>query len=178
MRKLSGEYYTLIYLIIHIFHKLHHLHNEFELLNVRVIAGNITLPLLGLSKLEFDFISNQINFIINSGADINLSSVYAESKVVNIDGLIELIKLSTTGDYQKPIEGFSSVSVFFNSSNCKEFDKETIIPPLQNINNLPGGYMKMIMALENTGVGHDSEFLQLIIQSCYAIKKYPRIEKN
>ncbi|KAK5584623.1 hypothetical protein RB653_006237 [Dictyostelium firmibasis] len=184
-------------------HKLHHLHTEFELSKVKVIVGNLALPLLGLSKLEFDFISNQINLIINSGADINLSSVYAESKVVNIDGLIELIKLSTTGDYQKPIVTFSSVSVFFDMPNCKEFDEDTIIPPLENINNLPGGYMKskvvgenilreaakrgipsmvirppIIFAHENTGIGHDSDFIQLIIQSCYAIKKYPRIEKN
>ncbi|KAM9958180.1 hypothetical protein ACTFIW_001040 [Dictyostelium discoideum] len=184
-------------------HKLYHLHNEFELSKVRVIVGNLASPLLGLSKLDFDYISNQINLIINSGADINLASNYEESKVVNIGGLIELIKLSTTGDYQKPIVGFSSISVFFNAPNCKEFDEETVIPTIENINNLPGGYMKskvvveyffreiakrgipsmlirppVLFSHEETGVGHDSDFFQLIIQSCYAVKKYPKIDKN
>ncbi|KAN0029102.1 hypothetical protein ACTFIV_010975 [Dictyostelium citrinum] len=184
-------------------HKLYHIHNEFELSKVKVIVGNLASPLLGLSKLEFEHISNQINLIINSGADINLASNYEESKVVNIGGLIELIKLSTTGNYQKPIVTFSSVSVFFDAPNCKEFDEETIIPTIENINNLPSGYMKskvvgenilreaatrgipsmvirppIIFAHEETGIGHDSDFFQLITQSCYAIKKYPKINKN
>ncbi|KAM9980325.1 hypothetical protein ACTFIZ_006582 [Dictyostelium cf. discoideum] len=184
-------------------HKLYQLHNEFELSKVKVIVGNLASPLLGLSKLEFDYISNQINLIINSGADINLASNYEESKVVNIGGLIELIKLSTIGDYQKPIVTFSSISVFFNAPNCKEFDEETVMPTIENINNLPGGYMKSKVVVENilrevakrgipsmvirppaifsheeTGIGHDSDFFQLIIQSCYAVKKYPKIDKN
>ncbi|KAM9959508.1 hypothetical protein ACTFIR_000585 [Dictyostelium discoideum] len=184
-------------------HKLYQLHNEIELSKIKVIVGNLASPLLGLSKLDFDYISNQINLIINSGADINLASNYEESKVVNIGGFIELFKLSTTGDYQKPIVGFSSVSVFFNAPSCKEFDEETVIPTIENINNLPGGYMKSKVVVENilreiakrgipsmlirppvifsheeTGVGHDSDFFQLIIQSCYAVKKYPKIDKN
>ncbi|KAN0031302.1 hypothetical protein ACTA71_010391 [Dictyostelium dimigraforme] len=160
-------------------HKLYQVHSEKEISKIKVIV------------------------VINSGADINLASNYDESKVVNICGLIELIKLSTTGNYQKPIVSFSSVSVFFNAPNCKEFDEETIIPSLENINNLPSGYMKskvvgenilretakrgipsmlirppVIFSHEETGIGHDSDFYQLIIQSCYEIKKYPKINKN
>ncbi|KAN0029099.1 hypothetical protein ACTFIV_010972 [Dictyostelium citrinum] len=36
----------------------------------------------------------------------------------------------------------------------------------------------VIFAHEELGIGHNSDFFQLITQSCYAIKKYPKINKS
>ncbi|KAN0029940.1 hypothetical protein ACTA71_008080 [Dictyostelium dimigraforme] len=185
-------------------HKVYNQLNEMQLSKIVPVVGDLAKVRLGLSDKDYSLIANNANLIINSGADLNLESDYKSNKPVNVDGIIEIIKLSISDQIngiQKPIVNFSTFTVFLNQSlNGKEFD-ESILPSLDNIDNLPAGYMQSkvvgeyllieaakrgipsmlirppsIFSHPETGVGLSSDFFQLSVQCCYATGYYPDVE--
>ncbi|KAM9979442.1 hypothetical protein ACTFIY_008685 [Dictyostelium cf. discoideum] len=181
------------------YHQLYQKLNQSQISKIIPIIGDLSMNKLGLSNDDYDTISKNVNLIINPGADINQKSSYQDCKLVNVNGLKEIIKLSLSSLNQRiPIVNFSSFSVFFNQSLDKNFD-ESILPSIDNIDNLPTEYMKskvvgeyiLLEASKNynipsilirppsiflnpeTGIGHSSDFTLLIIQSCYELGYYP-----
>ncbi|KAN0023240.1 hypothetical protein ACTFIU_011407 [Dictyostelium citrinum] len=185
-------------------HKVYNQLNQSQLSKIVPVVGDLAKVRLGLSDKDYSLIANNANLIINSGADLNLESDYKSNKPVNVDGIIEIIKLSisdSVNGIQKPIVNFSTFTVFLNQSlNGEEFD-ESILPSLDNIDNLPAGYMQSkvvgeyllieaarrgipsmlirppsIFSHPETGVGLSSDFFQLSVQCCYATGYYPDVE--
>ncbi|KAM9996377.1 hypothetical protein ACTFIY_002565 [Dictyostelium cf. discoideum] len=185
-------------------HKVYDQLNQFQLSKIVPVIGDLAKVRLGLSDKDYSLIANNANLIINSGADLNLESDYNSNKPVNVDGIVEIIKLSISdhiNGIQKPIVNFSTFTVFINQSlNGEEFD-ESILPSLDNIDNLPAGYMQSkvvgeyllieaarrgipsmlirppsIFSHPESGVGLSSDFFQLSVQSCYATGYYPDVD--
>ncbi|KAM9986837.1 hypothetical protein ACTFIY_011276 [Dictyostelium cf. discoideum] len=108
-----------------------------------------------------------------------LFQFYEDCKKVNVKGVIELIKLSLSSFTLKNIliVNFSSFSVFYNQELNENFN-ESILPSIDNINNLPTGYMKSkippgIFLNPETGIGHKSDFTLLFLQCCYELGCHP-----
>ncbi|KAM9969316.1 hypothetical protein ACTFIR_001145 [Dictyostelium discoideum] len=185
-------------------HKVYDQLNQIQLSKIVPVIGDLAKVRLGLSDKDYSLIANKANLIINSGADLNLESDYNSNKPVNVDGIVEIIKLSISdhiNGIQKPIVNFSTFTVFINQSlNGEEFD-ESILPSLDNIDNLPAGYMQSkvvgeyllieaarrgipsmlirppsIFSHPETGVGLSSDFFQLSVQCCYATGYYPDVD--
>ncbi|KAM9972762.1 hypothetical protein ACTFIR_012131 [Dictyostelium discoideum] len=181
------------------YHQLYQKLNKSQISKIIPIIGDLSMNKLGLSNDDYETISKNINLIINPGADINQKSSYQDCKLVNVNGLKEIIKLSLSSLKQRiPIVNFSSFSVFFNQSLDKNFD-ESILPSIDNIDNLPTEYMKskvvgeyiLLEASKNynipsilirppsiflnpeTGIGHSSDLTLLMIQSCYELGYCP-----
>ncbi|KAM9996940.1 hypothetical protein ACTFIZ_001878 [Dictyostelium cf. discoideum] len=186
------------------YHRLYEKLNKSQISKIIPIIGDLSMNKLGLSNDDYETISKNVNLIINSGADINQKSSYQDCKLVNVNGVKEIIKLSLSSLNQRiPIVNFSSFSVFFNQSLDKNFD-ESILPSIDNIDNLPTEYMKSKVVGEyilseasnnynipsilirppsiflnpETGIGHISDFTLLIIQSCYELGYYPNQFEN
>ncbi|KAK5574557.1 hypothetical protein RB653_009810 [Dictyostelium firmibasis] len=181
-------------------HNLHEKLNQTQLSKITPVIGDLSKNEFGLSKDDYKKISTNVNLIINSGADINLKSSYQDCKIVNINGVIEIIKLSlSSAKVNKiPIVNFSSFSVFYNQDVGDNFN-ESILPSIENIENLPTGYMKSKVVAEyilkeasskynissilirppgiflnpDTGIGHSSDFTLLTIQCCYELGYFP-----
>ncbi|KAM9988497.1 hypothetical protein ACTFIZ_012235 [Dictyostelium cf. discoideum] len=185
-------------------HKVYDQLSPMQLSKIVPVIGDLAKVRLGLSDKDYSLIANNANLIINSGADLNLESDYNSNKPVNVDGIVEIIKLSISDSIngiQKPIVNFSTFTVFINQSlNGEEFD-ESILPSLDNIDNLPAGYMQSkvvgeyllveaarrgipsmlirppsIFSHPETGVGLSSDFFQLSVQCCYATGYYPDVD--
>ncbi|EGC34426.1 hypothetical protein DICPUDRAFT_94806 [Dictyostelium purpureum] len=166
------------------------------------ITGDISKYRLGLPNETYSILSNEVDIIINSAADLNLQSNYQESKPVNVNGVKELIKFSVSNETQKPIVHFSSFSVFFNHSlNGEEFDEDKILPRFESTSI---GYIQSKVITENlltyaeksrgipsltirlpdiwsnpeTGKGHPNDLLHLSIQASSVIGYYPNIYKD
>ncbi|EAL71629.1 hypothetical protein DDB_G0271530 [Dictyostelium discoideum AX4] len=186
------------------YHQLYEKLNQSQISKIIPIIGDLSMNKLGLSNDDYETISKNVNLIINPGADINQKSSYQDCKLVNVNGVKEIIKLSLSSLKQRiPIVNFSSFSVFFNQSLDKNFD-ESVLPSIDNIDNLPTEYMKSKVVGEyilleaskkynipsilirppsiflnpETGIGHISDFSLLSIQSCYELGYYPNQFEN
>ncbi|EGC33471.1 hypothetical protein DICPUDRAFT_36677 [Dictyostelium purpureum] len=122
--------------------------NTQQLSKINVIVGDLSKNQFGLNNKEFKLLSNDINLIINSGADINLSIDYESIKPVNVNGVKEIIKLSlSSSKIIVPIVNFSTYSVFMKQELKGDFkdnfdEQQFGLVPLENLNILPGGYMQ------------------------------------
>lgn len=88
--------------------------NETYSTRVVVVAGDLELPLLGLSHNKFAQLTHEIDVIYHNGAYINLIYPYSKLKVANVDGTQELLKLATQVK-TKPFHFISTLDVFQNS---------------------------------------------------------------
>ncbi|EGC29819.1 hypothetical protein DICPUDRAFT_158551 [Dictyostelium purpureum] len=183
-------------------HQLYDSLTQQQLSKIIAITGDISKYRFGLSNEIYTILSNEVDIIINSAADLNLQSNYQESKPVNVNGVKELIKFSVSNETQKPIVHFSSFSVFFNQPlNGEEFDEDKILPRFESTSI---GYMQTKVISERlltyaeksrgipsltirlpdiwsnpeTGIGHPNDVLHLSIQVSSVIGYYPNIYKD
>jgi len=75
------------------------------------IPGDLTKPLLGLSREEFERIALQIDAIYHSGADVNFVKPYSLLKATNVLGTQEVLRLASQGKV-KPMHYISTGAVF------------------------------------------------------------------
>ncbi|EGC29820.1 hypothetical protein DICPUDRAFT_158552 [Dictyostelium purpureum] len=182
-------------------HQLYDSLTQQQLSKIIAITGDISKYRFGLSNETYSILSNEVDIIINSAADLNLQSNYQESKIVNVNGVKELIKFSISNETQKPIVHFSSISVFYNQPLYdKEFDEDTILP---RFDGTPIGYMQTKVITERlltyaeksrgipsltirlpdiwsnpeTGIGHPTDIFQLSIHASSVLGYYPNINK-
>lgn len=72
-------------------------------------AGDLELPLLGLSQTDFESLSKHANVIIHNGAQVSFLKTYHSLRKSNIASTIELCRMAIVG--QTPLHFVSSASV-------------------------------------------------------------------
>lgn len=84
-----------------------------SLLTLGQIAGDLSLPLLGLSKQRFETLCSDIDVVYHNGAAVNSVQTYAYHRAPNVLGTHEVIRLAVTNKI-KPLHHVSTLSVFEN----------------------------------------------------------------
>ncbi len=79
----------------------------------RVVAapGDLGEPLFGMDEGEFDALAREVNFVIHTGATVNLVYPYSALKSVNVDGTREVLRLACRHEV-KPVHYVSTNGVF------------------------------------------------------------------
>ncbi len=99
------------------------------------VAGEMSKPLLGLSKQKFSELAEQIDVIYHSGAFVNFTRPYLTLKATNVLGTQEILRLASLTQ-TKPIHFISSIAVLLGSSQNRKIMETEVLDP----GNLKGGY--------------------------------------
>ncbi len=163
------------------------------------VVGDLSKPLLGVSKQQFSKLAAQIDIIYHSGAFVNFTRPYLTLKATNVLGTQEVLRLASVTQ-TKPIHFISSIAVFLNQAylpNSKIM--ETDIP---DYNGLKGGYNqskwvaeKLVMAAQERGLpsciylppgimGHSKTGIIanfndpwcILMKGCIQLEKFPTLE--
>src|SRR5262249_47915849 len=78
---------------------------------IRVVPGDLSLPLLGLSRERFDELAAAIDAVFHNGALVNMVPPYQALKAANVLGTGEVLRLACQTK-PKPVHYISTVSVF------------------------------------------------------------------
>lgn len=78
---------------------------------VRAIAGDLQSPRLGVDAATYRKLCDEIETIYNCATSMNHLETYAAAKIANVQGLEELLRLTTLGS-QKVLQHVSTLSVF------------------------------------------------------------------
>lgn len=112
--------------------KRYQLWNDSMLDRIRVVVGNLGLPLLGLDDAGFDALSRSIDSICHNGAALDFNKSYDELKAINVRGTLAILKLATLTK-NIPVHHVSTVSVFDSSTHYGREIQETDTPDHQGI---------------------------------------------
>ena len=102
------------------------------------VVGDLSEPLLGLSREHFDVLATQIDTIYHSAAAVNWINSYSRLKPANVVGTQEILRLACHRRL-KPLHMVSSLSVFPLMGN----DPGTVISERDSLDHggvLYGGY--------------------------------------
>ncbi|MEL6461122.1 MAG: thioester reductase domain-containing protein [Cyanobacteria bacterium J06621_15] len=156
------------------------------------IVGDLSQPLLGLGKNQFENLSTEIDTIYHNGAWVHHTSPYSLLKATNVLGTQEIIKLACKNKV-KPLHFISTISVFAGTNQIIHENE-----PL-DINRTPaGGYAQSKWVAEKlvtiarqrnlpvsiyrvgavsghsqTGVFNRNDFLYKMIQGCVQLGSAP-----
>lgn len=81
------------------------------------VIGDLSQPLLGLSKEQFQGMANQIDIIYHNGASVHLFYPYHKLKAINVLGTQEILRLASL-EQVKPVHFISTLSVLQSFSHC------------------------------------------------------------
>jgi thioester reductase-like protein len=79
---------------------------------VRVVAGDLGGPELGLDPEVYEELAAEVDAIIHAGAAINFLRPYSALRAVNVGGTEAVLRLAA-GHRRKPVHYLSSLAVFF-----------------------------------------------------------------
>lgn len=82
------------------------------------VLGDLSNPLLGLTRRDFDALAEQVDVIYHNGAWVNFMASYADLKAANVRGTEEILRLAGQG-HIKPLHFVSSYSVFFSKERTQ-----------------------------------------------------------
>nr|AKL78827.1 GLNRPS8 [Glarea lozoyensis] len=71
--------------------------SEFPSKKIKVYAGDLTLPRLGLSLKDAEAVFNEVDTIIHNGADVSFLKTYSTLKAANLTSTVELANLGLRG---------------------------------------------------------------------------------
>lgn len=80
------------------------------------LAGDISLPSFGWSEDIFRQRAEQVDLICHSAGSINMSLPYNRLKPINVNGVMEAMRMAGTG-YTKPFHFISSIAVFYSDAH-------------------------------------------------------------
>lgn len=104
---------------------------------IKIIIGDISLPNLGLTTLEWNNLCESISTIYHCAAEVNMFKCYQELKTINLVGTQEIIHFASTA-IQKKIHYVSTLSVFVSTNQNKDVCYES--DALLNTQYVYGGY--------------------------------------
>lgn len=167
---------------------------------VRVVVGDVSLPLMGLTRERFAELARRIGAIYHSAGRLNMALPYAQLKAPNVTGTREVLRLACT-EYTRPVHFVSSLAVFFSDLYAgapllKESD------PPEYHSSLKGGYSKTkwvadqmvtragerglpvtvfrpvrIMGHSRTGLNHDmGDLLPILLRGCILLGRCPELD--
>lgn len=85
--------------------------HDYDRSRVMPIGGDLSGPLLGLTREQFDALGTQIDWIYHNGAGVNWIYPYSRLKPANVLGTHEIVRLASHLRV-KPVHLISSLSVF------------------------------------------------------------------
>ena len=112
---------------------------------VRVIAGDLGAPQLGLAPQQWGTLAANVGGIVHCGALLSLAANYDALAPVNLGGTATLLALANTAR-PKRLDLVSSLSVFVDSTQSTGRFAETT--PLANTGGVHGGYAQTKWAAE------------------------------
>jgi thioester reductase-like protein len=84
--------------------------NDIYRARIRAIVGSLSLPMLGLSDDEYQYLASNVQVIYHNAAIVNSVMSYQQLKNDNVDGTLHLIRLATTRGI-KPFHYISTIGV-------------------------------------------------------------------
>jgi thioester reductase-like protein len=167
---------------------------------IHVVAGDVSLPLMGLTPERFAELAHKISAIYHSAGRLNMALPYAQLKAANVTGTREVLRLACT-EYTRPVHFVSSLAVFFSDRNAGgPLLKESDSPEYHS--SLKGGYSKSkwvadqmvtkagerglpvtifrpvrIMGHSRTGLNHDmGDLLPILLRGCVLLGRCPELD--
>lgn len=170
---------------------------------VKVIVGDLGLPLFGLSQEKFFELSTTIDVIIHNGALVHWVYPYSKLKAMNVLGTVEAIRLSVT-HHVKPLHFVSSTSVFDSLHYLHRNEPVLETEPLEGGPGLSVGYAQSkwvaeriillardkyklpltifrpgyIMGHSKSGVTNTDDYLVRLIKGCIQLGHAPRMRNK
>jgi len=167
---------------------------------LRVVAGDVSLPLMGLTRERFDELAREIGAIYHSAGRLNMALSYPQLKAANVTGTREVLRLACA-EFIRPVHFVSSMGVFFSDLNAGGALLKESDPPVFH-SSLKGGYSKSkwvadrmvsgagerglpvtifrpvrIMGHSRTGLNHEmGDLLPLLLKGCVLLGKYPALD--
>lgn len=80
------------------------------------LAGDVSLPSFGLGQTGFMQWAERVDLICHSAGSINMKQPYAKLKPVNVNGVIEAIRMASSVA-TKPLHFVSSIAVFYSDAH-------------------------------------------------------------
>ena len=171
--------------------------NEIYADRLVAIAGDISQPSFGWTKDIFRHWAEQVDLVCHSAGSISMSQPYARLKPVNVNGVMEAMRMAATG-HTKPFHFISSIAVFYSDAHPASKVLYETDTPLYHP-TIKGDYGKSkwvadrlvataqerglpaviyrptrIMGHSQTGALNDtSEILPQLIRSCLLMGYYP-----
>ncbi|WP_414542076.1 amino acid adenylation domain-containing protein [Nostoc sp. CCY0012] len=114
-----------------------------ESLSSRIIpvAGDLSLPLLGLDNEQFLELAKTIDLIYHNAAFINLVYPYSVVRAANVLGTHEILRLASLTK-TKPLHFMSTLSVF----DCVDSSGGKPIEEVDNLNDVPVPYIGYVQS--------------------------------
>jgi thioester reductase-like protein len=107
-----------------------------ESFRTRIVAvpGDLTQPLLGLERPDFDHLATSVDVIYHTAAHINHVAPYAKLRAVNVLGSLEIIRLAAQ-QRLKPVHYLSAATVLTASREAEDepLHEDTPLPEHQKL---------------------------------------------
>ncbi|MGJ3251031.1 MAG: amino acid adenylation domain-containing protein [Elainellaceae cyanobacterium] len=171
------------------------------------VIGNLTQPLLGLSRDKFQALAATVDVIYHGAANVNLVLPYAALKAVNVVGTKSILSFANHVKL-KPVHFMSTLDVFearMAMSNTTIFEHDAIAPTASIARDyqITGGYAQskwvaeqlvsqagqaglpvciyrlgMISGNQHTGICNVGDLLCRLLKSFIELKAAPQIDLN
>lgn len=92
------------------------------------LAGDLAEPRLGLSEQQFDHLAKTLDQIYHNGAVVNFVQPYAQLRLPNVFGTLEVLKLAGQGRV-KPVHYISTLGVFSRTAHQGEPPVDETVTP-------------------------------------------------
>lgn len=112
---------------------------------INFVCGDISEPDLGLGKLEYEEMLNQVSVVIHCGAVVNMLQAYEQLYDPNVLSLKHLSEFCLT-QKRKAFHYASTLSVFVGTNHNRGHVFET--DKLENVTQIYGGYAQTKVAAE------------------------------
>ncbi len=114
---------------------------------IKIICGDLSSPLLGLSKRDHEMLAEKIDIIYHNGASVNWIYPFSRLKQVNVDSVSEILRLACRQNL-KPVHYTSTIAVFplLNNKPGRVFYEDD---SLDHGDIMLGGYSQTKWVAEN-----------------------------
>ncbi|KAN0032905.1 hypothetical protein ACTFIV_006842 [Dictyostelium citrinum] len=186
--------------------KVHQLYDQLttnEINKIKAVLGDYTLDSFGLSVDQYTNLSKNVDLIINSAASVNYLMDYEDSKVESVEGVLQCLRFSCHNKLKKLVQ-ISALGIYSGDKrdNLDDYTFAQIDPKIiESKNSFINGYFQGKIVSEyhikeatnrgipcciirlpfigpnpSTGLGNNSDLLQSLLRSCYAMSTYPKQE--
>ncbi|KAN0021464.1 hypothetical protein ACTFIU_010061 [Dictyostelium citrinum] len=188
--------------------KVHQLYDQLttnEINKIKAVLGDYTLDSFGLSVDQYTNLSKNVDLIINSAASVNYLMDFEDSKVESVEGVLQCLRFSCHNKLKKLVQ-ISALGIYSDDKrdNLDDYTFAQIDPKIiESKNSFINGYFQGKIVSEyhikeatnrgipcciirlpfigpnpSTGIGNNSDLIQALLQSCYAMSTYPKQESG
>jgi thioester reductase-like protein len=167
-----------------------------EAARIRAVPGDLTRPLFGLPRAEFDALAETVDAVYHCGAWVNFARPYRVLKASNVAGTQEVLRLAATARL-KPVHHVSTMAVLAGAfvSGVAAVDEDTPLPPpvghdtgysqskwvaeglveLARERGIPVSIYRpgVILGDSRTGVSNEDDYVSKVIQGCVELGLAP-----